>query len=181
MWLVPGEIMSSLRRSISAVNDHVYEEFKRIAASEPVAGAFFMDSVGFTADYIKSRQKVLVQMFYKNKSVWRCEMALSAAQVELKGIMDDDAFTETITKTMRDHLNIVSQMHYARLDAQFPNSIRDVCLEYDMARAVRKVAVRFKNGHIAECDEAQIKTEEFLARCMMLYDLPALIHVASPE
>lgn len=137
----------------------------------PDANMFF-ENVEFTADH-RNRGDVLIQLWFRNKSIWQHSLGLKEA-VDNPYTMSDDAFKSTISKAMRDHLNVVSQMHLLKLDKHFPNSIKEVNMSYDVQRAARKLHVVFKNGHVAECYEHEAKTDDFMARCTMLYDLPSL-------
>lgn len=144
-----------------------------------MAGAFFRN-VEFTADH-RNRVGVLLQMWHNRNVVWSHSLPdrLSDA-IDTPSIMTDGEFKTTISKAMRDHLNIVSQMHLARLEQMFPRAIKDVELGYDVTRGVKTLVVKFKNGHEADCDEGQAKSQEFLAKCTMLYDLPAIVRNGAP-
>jgi len=136
---------------------------------------WLLEHADITADYIKGRSCVRIQLLFKNKPIWIRELAMSANQIELReGGMTDEKFESTITNTMRSHLNLVAQMHFARLDQLFPNSIAEVTMGFDPTTNTKTLNVKFKNGHVADGPEAEAKGEFFLAKCAMLYDLPPI-------
>ncbi len=77
-----------------------------------------------------------------------------------------------ITAAMLNHLDLIGQVHYTRLAKLFPGSIREVEMGFSPLTASKTVKVYFKNGHTAEADERASHEDEFLARCVMLHDLP---------
>ncbi len=81
---------------------------------------------------------------------------------------------EAVTHVARQNLSLVAQMHWARLNNLFPNSIKDVQLERNMATLDHKLIVKFRNGHEAECLEKEAQDDLFTARCSMLYNLPTI-------
>jgi hypothetical protein len=81
---------------------------------------------------------------------------------------------ERVTHVARQNLSLVAQMHWARLNALFPKSIKNVGLERNEATLEHRLVVHFKNGHVAECIEKEAKDDLFTARCAMLYNLPPI-------
>jgi hypothetical protein len=177
--MVPGEVMSSLRRSLEGVAQVLLDELRRAAAAEGPDGVYFLEHADITADYIDGQEAIRVGLSYRNKEIWARKIPMSRYQVEGvkysgKPAVTDDKFRETISNTMRAHLNLVAQLHYARLAQVFPDSIADVALSYDPETMQKTLCVKFKNGHVAEGPESEAKSEVFLARCAMLYDLPSI-------
>lgn len=83
-----------------------------------------------------------------------------------------ETLMEKINLVMQGNLSLVGQMHFVRLHKVFPNSIRDVTVVYNADKHEKIIHVEFKNGHVAEAPEAEAKTDLFIARCSMLFDLP---------
>lgn len=165
--------MSSLQRSLVGINSLLYNELRKRSLEEP-EGALFLDHAEITADYIKHRQAVGVELSYRGKVIWRKELPITANDVEFASKMSDKDLMETVTSTMRKHLNLIAQMHFARLEPMFPNSIDEVTMGFDPKSNTKTIHVKFKNGHVAEGPESEAKQDIFLARCAMLYDLPPL-------
>jgi hypothetical protein len=149
-------------------------ELVRAALAEGSEGKFLLEHAEITADYIKGRQSIRIALSFKGSELWVRELPMTATQVELSSVMSDKSFEEKITTTMRSHLNLVAQMHYARLEPMFPNSIQEVTMDYDIETNTKLVRVKFKNGHVADGPEHEAKSEFFLAKCTMLYDLPPI-------
>lgn len=166
--------MSSLQRSIAGVAQVLNTELVRAAKAEGPEAQFLLDHAEITVDYIKHRQSIRVALSFKGNELWVRELPITATQVELASVMSDKAFEEQITTTMRSHLNLVAQMHYARLEPMFPGAIAQVTMEYDVETSTKLVRVQFKNGHVADGPEHEAKSEFFLAKCTMLYDLPPI-------
>lgn len=137
-------------------------------------GKYLLEYAEITADYIKGRQSIRVALSFKGNELWVRELPMSATQVEFRTQMDDKEFESKITTTMRNHLNLVAQMHYARLEPMFPGSIQEVTMGFDMETNEKTICVKFKNGHVADGPERESKSEFFLAKCTMLYDLPPI-------
>ena len=149
-------------------------ELVRAALAEGPEGRFLLEYAEITADYIKGRQSIRIALSFKGSELWVRELPMTSSQVELSSVMSDKSFEEKITTTMRSHLNLVAQMHYARLEPMFPGSIAEVTMDYDVDTNTKLVRVKFKNGHVADGPEHEAKSEFFLAKCTMLYDLPPI-------
>jgi len=147
-------------------------EMRRIAKNEPDVAAI-MDHLDVTAD-IQNQQYLTLAVTFMNKQIWKKQLPITRSQIEYREQMSDSKLESTITNTMRNHLNLVAQMHHAWLDKHFPNSIAEVTMGYDPQKAQKTIHVRFKNGHVAEGPENEAKQDIFLARCTMLYDLPPI-------
>lgn len=147
-------------------------ELRRVAKREPEVAAI-MEHLDVTAD-IQNTQYLTLAVTFMNKQIWKKQVPITRNQIEYREHMSDDKLEQTVTNTMRNHLNLVAQMHHARLDKHFPNSIAEVTMGYDPQKAQKTISVRFKNGHVADGPEAEAKSEFFLAKCTMLYDLPPI-------
>ena len=163
--------MPTLRRSISTVVQLAWAELRAIAIAEGDDALRMMDFLDITADY-KGNGKVELVIEFNKEVIWRNRLPISRTNVDVPSTMTDEKLQSTLSVHMRKQLSLVSQMHHARLDKLFPNSIKEVKLGYDPAKAEKLVIVIFKNGHTAEACEAESKTDLFTARCAMLYDLP---------
>jgi hypothetical protein len=75
---------------------------------------------------------------------------------------------------MEAYFRLAGQVHHAYFEARFPRSIEQVCIGYDSRSATKMIWVKFANGHVAEGPEAQARTDFFIAKCIMLHDLPML-------
>jgi hypothetical protein len=171
--LVSGEVMPSLQRSLVGINSILYRELRKQSLVHP-EGILFLDNAEITADYIKHRQAVGVTLSYRGKMIWKREIPVTANEVEFSSQMSDKDLIDQVTSTMRKHLNLVAQMHFARLEPMFPNSIEEVTMGFNPDTHTKTIHVKFKNGHVAEGPESEAKQDIFLARCAMLYDLPPL-------
>ena len=163
--------MPTLRRTIARVVNVLFAELRRVAKQEGPEGEYLLSVSDITADYIKGRQAIKVELLFMNKVVWKREIPISEYDVMT---MKDDRFEEIITAAMRANLSLVAQMHFARLDQMFPKAIKNVRMNYYPDKRTKVVVVEFKNGHVAEAPEAEAKTDLFTARCAMLYDLPPI-------
>lgn len=166
--------MSSLQRSIAGVAQVLNTELVRAAKAEGPEAQFLLDHAEITVDYIKRREALRIALSFKGSELWVRELPMTAMQVELQSVMSDKSFEEKITTTMRSHLNLVAQMHYARLEPMFPESIAEVTMGFDPETHTKLVCVKFKNGHVADGPEHEAKSDFFLAKCTMLYDLPPI-------
>jgi hypothetical protein len=111
---------------------------------------------------------------FRGKRIFQKQIAIRGLTASNGVDMSDDDLRSVVTNTMRSHLNLVAQMHFARLEPMFPGSIAEVTMGFSPATHQKTVAVKFKNGHIAEGPEHEVKSDLFLARCIMLYDLPPI-------
>lgn len=55
------------------------------------------------------------------------------------------------------------------LSSKFPNKVKSVLVDYDGKKIFYKVI--FFNGHMLMASENDIKSDDFLATCAMVYDL----------
>lgn len=123
-----------------------------------------LDKAQVTADYRGSG--VQLEIMFLNFFLFRRILPMTIYMVESE--MGREDVEKMVTSTMAAHLNLMTQMHFARLAQMFPRSILQVEIEGD------QLIVEFKNGHKAVGPLSEAKTEVFHARCAMLYDLPEL-------
>lgn len=168
MWLVSGEIMPALRGSLSRVVSVALAEIRQIAAKED-GGGYLLEHVEVTADFIMSRTMIELRIQFFDMVMWFKRFPVSEAQLME---MDTDEIKEKVTHAMRGTLDLLANMHHARLARMFPNCIHKVEVEFSIDTRTKLISVMFKNGHIATASEAEAKTDLFTARCAMLYDLP---------
>ena len=149
----------------------LFDELHRIAQYEGVPDA--AKDMDISVDWIFGRDQIRVQIVSRGtrKFLWSYIFRVSEWDLDH---MDEDTFDVRITEAMRANLSIVGQMHHAWLDQHFPRRIKKVTVHYRGKSKLKMIHVEFMNGHIAEGPEIEIKTDLFLARCCMLYDLPSL-------
>lgn len=111
---------------------------------------------------------------FKGNQIWKRMVPINGLTAGNGVDMSDEELRDKVTNTMRSHLNLVAQMHHARLDKLFPGSIQEVTMGYSPEKALKTIHVKFKNGHMAEGPEHEAKQDIFLARCTMLYNLPPI-------
>jgi len=136
-------------------------------------GEYALEHFDVTVDQFRDGY-VLMGVEFRGNQIWKQRVHVSGLTAGGGCDMSDEKLRETVTTTMRSHLNLVAQMHHARLDKLFPGSIQDVTMGYNPETAQKTVHVKFKNGHVAEGPEFEAKQDIFLARCMMLYNLPPI-------
>lgn len=171
MWLVPGEIMPPLYRSLGGVIRRLTQELMEIAKREKLDPKDVANDTDVSADYVGFDQGIKLEVAYRGRKVWERTFLINRSKME---DMTDEAFDKSITTTMRQQLSLSAQMHWARLDKLFPDRIGNVTTEYNTQLAVKIIKVFFKNGHTAEAPEQEAKSDLFTARCAMIYDLPPI-------
>ena len=147
-------------------------ELRRLCEQEPDLAAA-REFIDVTAD-IYNQQYLDISVTFRNNEIWKKRLPITRSQIEMSSEMSDKALEDQVTTTMRKHLDLVAQMHFARLEQMFPKSIDTVTMGYDPAKDQKLVIVKFKNGHVAQGPESEAKTDVFHARCAMLYDLPPI-------
>lgn len=80
---------------------------------------------------------------------------------------------EDPTKALKGSLSARSELHHYRLNRHFPKRIREVVIEMHPETHTASVVVHFTNGHTLKRKESEVMSQEFLALCAMIYDLPA--------
>lgn len=115
---------------------------------------------------------VVVRIWFNCEEVWSRSISVSGLYDEFR--MDDKELRQVISETMKAHLDLAAQLHFARLSQKFPSAITNVSMAYDATTNTKMIQVLFKNGHKAIGPESEAKSEVFLARCAMLYDLPPI-------
>jgi hypothetical protein len=172
VWLVPGDTMPTLHRTLQRLSQHGVGVLKDLVRE--LDGEYALEHFDVTIDQARNDGFVIVAVEFRGNQIWKKQMEVRGLTAGNGSDMSDDKLREVVTNTMRSHLNLVAQMHHARLDKLFPGSIQDVTMGYEPHRALKTIHVKFKNGHVAEGPEHEAKQDIFLARCMMLYNLPPI-------
>ena len=68
--------------------------------------------------------------------------------------------------------NLRAELHFFRLHKLFPDRIKEVLMQRRVETDDDLVCVIFKNGHKVVRPEEETTSDEFMALCGMLYDLP---------
>lgn len=76
-----------------------------------------------------------------------------------------------IGEAMRSNLSLRGEMHHYMLSKHFPKKLAKVDVQMEGSEPVVKVA--FTNGHEVATPEATVLSDEFLALCVMMHDLPS--------
>jgi hypothetical protein len=169
--MVSCRFMPSLHLTIHRITSLANREFVRAAQDlDEVDRAEVLNNAQITADYVGSG--VELEIVFMNFYLFKRVLPLTIYMVENE--MGREDVEKTVTTTMAAHLNLMTQMHFARLAHMFPRSIAHVSTEYDHRSAQDMLIVEFRNGHKAIGPVSEAKTELFHARCAMLYDLPEL-------
>lgn len=171
MWLVSGDTMPTLYCTLQRLSQHANEYLKSLVRE--LDGEYALEHFDVTFDQYRDDYVIMAVEFHWEQ-IWK-------KQVHVRGLtagggvdMSDDELRDVVTTTMRSHLNLVAQIHHARLDKLFPGSIQEITMGYDPEKAQKTLHVKFRNGHSAEGPEFEAKQDIFLARCMMLYNLPPI-------
>ncbi len=163
--------MPSLHLTIHRITSLANREFVRAAQDLDAEDRNeVLIKAQITADYVGSG--VQLEIVFLNFYLFRRILPLTIYMVENE--MSRADVENTVTTTMAAHLNLMTQMHFARLAHMFPRSIAQVTTEHDAEKNIDLLVVEFRNGHKAVGPVSEAKTELFHARCAMLYDLPQL-------
>lgn len=146
-------------------------EVKSIAAKEGPEAVGMMRYIDCTADFRTNYNYLTLGVTYQQGQIWMRKLKM--AEHDLFS-MNEDGFVKTISEAMRGTLSLAGQIEQARLEKLFPGSIKNVLVTYDQERKEKAFQVVFKNGHMAEGYESEVRSDFFTAKCTMLYDLPAL-------
>ncbi len=85
---------------------------------------------------------------------------------------DEEAFWAPSSAGKRGITNTMQQSLMAVLNRRLNFQVEEIEI-WRSDRDFREiVAVRFKNGHILRTTPAAARSEEFLASCVLVYDLP---------
>ena len=164
--------MPSFHRTLERLSIHATDELKRMV--QRLGGAYALDHFEVTVDQVHSGgQYVLLRIWFMHRPIWEQRLhvpGLNAGYVTTQ----DQTLANIVTHVMKEHLDLVAQMHHAWLDRQFPNSIKEVRMERNLETDTKMICVIFKNGHKAIGPESDVKKDIFLARCAMIYDLPPI-------
>lgn len=148
-----------------------YRELRKIAEREGPEGVYLLERAEFTVDYAGS--DIVLALQFGRDVVWKQRLSIKRYDIEENKISVTE-MEQRIVDTMRKSLSVVGMAEHARLDAQFKKSIERVEVEYRPDIHEKNFKVFFKNGHVAEGTESEIRTDYFMARCTMIYDLPPL-------
>lgn len=142
-----------------------------IAFDEGPEAMEFFKQLDIAVDYNYRQNGYLVEASWGGGRSFAFKFGMSELTAMEKKAEDLDA---ELTPFMKKNLSLAAQLLHARLDKQFPNAIQRVETEHVPSTCTKNFKVVFKNGHFAETPEHESKSDLFLARCMMLYDLPPL-------
>lgn len=67
--------------------------------------------------------------------------------------------------------DIKSELYHLIMARHFPKSLLKVSTQYQPSSQTYEVTVMFKNGYTASCEENELESKTFLAKCQMIYDL----------
>lgn len=85
---------------------------------------------------------------------------------------DEEAFWAPASAGKRGITNTMQQSLMAILNRRLNFQVQDIEIWRSDRSFKEVVAVRFKNGHILKTTPADARSEEFLAACVLVYDLP---------
>lgn len=112
--------------------------------------------------YMLHNETLLVALKYGNKQITQ---SLSLDLVR-------DLLEENYVATkMAELVDVKRELYSFKLEAKFPNAIKNVELERDMRTMQELVTIIFKNGQRATTPVEDFMSEEFLAKCAMVHDL----------
>lgn len=69
-------------------------------------------------------------------------------------------------------MNVTSEISLAWLNARLNNRVQRVEIEFRLRTNEHYAAVLFKNHRALHVPLAKLRTDEFVATCMLVYDLP---------
>jgi hypothetical protein len=160
-----------MKFTFSRVAQTLTNELRQIAAREGPEGALMLRDAEVTVDFTNNRTALVAKVYYRGLEIWNRRIGVSEDDMM---VLKDDVLVEKISDAMRGTLTLAGQVQHAKLEKLFPGAIKNVIVTYDAEKHEKVYQVIFKNGHMAEGLESEMKTELFMARCTMLYDLPAL-------
>jgi hypothetical protein len=163
--------MPTLHRTLQRLSQHANEYLKSLVRE--LDGEYALEHFDVCMDQLMDGY-VMMTVEFRGNQIWKQRIHVKGLTAGNGVDMADEKLRDTVTTTMRSHLNLVAQMHHARLDKMFPGAIQDVTMGYNPEKAQKTIHVKFKNGHVAEGPEFEAKQDIFLARCMMLYNLPPI-------
>ena len=161
----------SRTRTIQDIVSIAYAELNRLARKEGPDGLALLSRCEFTADFEKGKGRCRIHLQIGREVVWTGYASVTEDDVQF---LADEELVKRVLTPIRDSMSLVGLEVHAAVDRLFPKSVRKVDVEYSVEQAERKFAVLFQNGHVAEVMESELRTEIFVARCSMLYDLPPL-------
>lgn len=70
---------------------------------------------------------------------------------------------------------IRTEIYMFRLQKRLSNSLKDLSISFNESMPYEAhITVTFKNGHKLTTTEGALNSDQFLAACYMVYDLPGL-------
>jgi len=163
--------MPTFHRTLARLSQHAFTQLREQARE--LDSEYALDNFDITFDEDRTPGRVMMNVEFRGKVIWRGSVAVPGLTSD--GVhMPDEGLRDAVSNTMKAHLDLVAQMHFARLEQMFPKSIDTVTMGYDPQKDRKLIIVKFKNGHVAQGPESEAKTELFHARCAMLYDLPPI-------
>lgn len=170
MRLLPGEGMSTLQGTLrTRVQSLAALELHKMCLESEISDWPEISNIEIAVDVDHLRGGLLLQIDFSRDRSWSKKITVSSYADMSEGELEN-----RVSAAMRNNISILGQMHYVRLHKLFPNSIKDVQIQYKPETHEKIVQVLFKNGHRAEATEHESKGELFIAKCSMLYDLPPI-------
>lgn len=196
MWLLPGEVLPELvrPRRMSFLpeiwSSHIMQTYRELPTiSRMVKGAEVEAAMGILLASKATDEGVSAYDFTCMQFKVKCDY--DASQLRYKvvvqwgdprgdceerrgyalAINDDDEIKDVASfanraKEIMDQITIRGELYFFKLHKYFPKKLKQVRSHRD-----GKVTVEFKNGRTVEGHEAQLDDKEFLAACVMVYDL----------
>lgn len=114
-----------------------------------------------------------VYIFYGQREIWQHRIKGGAVYSSSDEESVGDAVGQ-MSEAMRGTLNMAAITYQLWLEKRyFPDAIDKVEAEMSREKRHRVYIVHFKNGHKLRVEEPDAKTDEFIAKCCMFYDLPS--------
>jgi hypothetical protein len=160
-----------VKLSILDVQKHLLKVLREIAATEGPEGAALLHFVDINAD--RQGDYLRVEVMFQRRKIWQKRIRWDGSLFENQDHHEFEVEISKVSEAMRGTLSLVAEKHHAYLESRFPGRIERVQAEFDVERYTRILRVVFKNGHKLTCDEKEVKTDEFIAKCCLFYDLPS--------
>lgn len=150
---------------------YIWAELRRIAEIEGPDAMYVLHTCDVAADYMPGRNAVRAVVSFKGLPPRMVEMRVTPESMNSDS-PEAAILHKDVTKAMMQNLSLVGQKVLHDLDKKMPKYVQDVQCRYNVQKLEREFVVIFKNGHELVAEEREVKTDEFLARCLMVYDLP---------
>jgi hypothetical protein len=85
---------------------------------------------------------------------------------------EDEAFARTASAVALGVMNTTQQSLMAMLNRRLNFQVKEIEIWEEPRTCITHVAVVFMNGHHLKTTLADVRSDEFLATCVMVYDLP---------